>query len=394
MFQRFGAAILLVLCGIGLLVAWMPGPLPWYAFQAASFLLLAIWAVSWMAGRTEAAWSWLLLPPAGVIGWGALQLAMGWSVYEFATRGDILRWAAYLAVFFLSFQLFDWGRSGWFRTAFSWYALALATVSVLQYFAGNGRIYWLFEPAEPAGLGPFLNRDHYASFMALALPMTAVEMLRRPGQRWLFALMTAILYVTVVAGASRAGFVLVTVELIFLGLVLRFSGRLALAVAGLVVVLGFVVGWDTLYERLKAPDPYAGRREVAAATLRMIESNPWRGSGLGTWTRVYPRYAAKDFGVFVNAAHNDWLQWAADGGLVAAGLLLLLFAGACTLVPRVPWVLGVPMVFVHGVVDFPLQGKFLPVMVFLVLGVATRSAKKWTKWASERTAHGGSGSDQ
>jgi O-antigen ligase len=134
-----------------------------------------------------------------------------------------------------------------------------------------------------------------------------------------------------------------------------------------------VVGWETLYERLRIPDPYAGRREVASATVRMFKANPWKGSGLGTWTNVYPAYAPKDFGVFINAAHNDWLQWGAEGGIPMLACLFLLFGASVSLVRRVPWVLGVPIVFFHCLVEFPMQGRFLPAIVFLVLGIATRS---------------------
>ena len=139
------------------------------------------------------------------------------------------------------------------------------------------------------------------------------------------------------------------------------------------IAFGFVVGWDALYERLRIPDPYSGRREVASATVQMFEANPWKGWGMGTWTEVYPAYAQKDFGVFINAAHNDWLQWGAEGGTPLLACLFLLFGASVFLAWKVPWALGVPVVFLHSVIDFPMQGRFLPAIVFLVLGIATRS---------------------
>jgi O-antigen ligase len=374
MLKRTLSYSLLALCGAGLSMAWTPQLLAWHLFEGLIFSFFILWTLAWSVGRVEARWSWLLLPLLAICGWGALQLHMGWSVYAFATESDTVRWGAYFAIFFLAFQLFEEARSAeLFRRALTVYALALAVVSVLQYFLGNGKIYWLFESAESAGLGPFLNRDHYASFIALALPAAAVEMLRHPRQRWFFALTVAVLYASVIAGASRAGFVLLTVELLVLFVLLRFSGRTLLAVAALSVAFGFVVGWESLYERLRIPDPYAGRQEVALATVQMLRANPWKGSGLGTWTNVYPAYAPKDFGVFINAAHNDWLQWGAEGGIPMLACLFLLFGASVSLVRKVPWVLGVPIVFFHCLVEFPMQGRFLPAIVFLVLGVATRS---------------------
>jgi O-antigen ligase len=364
--------ILLLLSCAGLLLAWMTDPLPWHIFEALIFALLILWTLTWVAGKARARWSWLFVPLFGVVAWGAVQLRAGWSIYPFATLSDLTRWGTYCAVLLLAVQLFGEGsgRREWFRRVFVVYALALALISVFQHFFGNGKIYWLFTSAEPAGLGPFLNRDHYASFIALALPVAVVEILKRPRQAWFYALTAAVLYATAVAGASRAGFVLLTLEVVLLSMLLALPGRSVLALAGLILVFGFVVGWGSLYERLQAPDPYAGRREVAAATVQMIKAKPWRGFGLGTWTRVYPAYAQKDFGVFINAAHNDWLQWAADGGVPVVACLFALFLGSCAVVRKAPWALGVPILFLHGIIDFPMQGRFLPVLVFLILGVA------------------------
>jgi O-antigen ligase len=142
----------------------------------------------------------------------------------------------------------------------------------------------------------------------------------------------------------------------------------------LILIFGTVVGWDYLYGRFQQHDPYAGRREVAAATLTMVKASPAHGFGLGTWTAVYPAFASKDFGVFINAAHNDWLQWGSDGGVPMLACILALFAASLAMVRRAPWALGVPIVFVHCLIDFPMQGRFLPAVVFLVFGIAARAA--------------------
>lgn len=376
MLQRIVLFSLMVLCGAGLLVSWMPDAAAWRIFELAIYSLLIVWLTGWLLGRApDAAWSWLLLPAIGIAGWGILQLWLNWTVYRYSTFLDLLRWGVYAAILVLAFQTS--GRQGdgrRFSRALAIYGSILALVSLVQYFSGTPKIFWLFTPGETAsGLGPFLNRDHFASFAALALPAAAWEMLRQR-DKWGFALAMATLYAAVVAGASRAGFSLVTFEVVLLFILLGVSRRVAVATVALMTAFVLVVGWENLYDKMKAPDPYAGRREVVEATLRMIREHPWRGSGLGTWTAVYPAHASKDFGVFVNAAHNDWLQWASDGGIPFVSLFLVLFVGSVFVVRRVPWALGVPIVFLHSAVDFPMQGHFLPATVFLVLGVAARAA--------------------
>lgn len=375
--QRILFVSLTILCGTGLLVSWMAQSAVWRVFELAVYGLVIAWLSVWMVGSVpDDSRHWLLVPFITILGWGLLQLSAGWTVYRYATVVDLLRWGTYASIFLLAFQ--TTGRRGdsrQFCRMLAVYGFVVAVESLFQFFLGNGKIFWLFTPGEPAsGLGPFLNGDHFASFAALALPAAAWEMLRHRNRR-IFAIATATLYAAVIAGASRAGSALLTLEVILLLFLLGFSRRVVSATVALMVLFVLVVGWESLYNKIRAPDPYFGRRELARSTFRMIQANPWKGTGLGTWTLVYPAYASKDFGVFVNAAHDDWLQWAADGGIPFAGMLLALFAGSVFVARRVPWALGVPMVFLHSVVDFPMQGHFLPAIVFLVLGVATRHSR-------------------
>ena len=223
-------------------------------------------------------------------------------------------------------------------------------------------------------MGPFINRDHYASLMALILPMAILRAFDEPRRRMTYILAAAAMYASVVAGASRAGSLLVTAEvLVCLFLVKR--NRVSIAVPLLIAALVAVVGWEPLLQRFQDTDPYKYRREFAQSTIQMIHDQPLHGFGLGTWTTVYPRYATFDPGLYVNAAHNDWLQWAADGGIPFAGLFFILFVISLVVAWRVPWALGIPAVFIHCTVDFPVQGgRYIPVVMFLIFGVAVRRA--------------------
>jgi O-antigen ligase len=365
MLNRLLSSLLLVLLGAGILVAWVPGGFLWYLAECAVFGLMLAWLAGWSAGKLELRWSWRFIPLLAIVALGCLQLWRGWTVYAFDTAQDTLRWAVYAVLFFLAFQLFDGEESVHaFHRLFLLFALAVAVISLWQWF-GHGT--------------PILHRGHYSTFIAVALPMGVVGMARQPRHRWSYVIASAALYASVIAGGSRAGFVLVTCELFLLFALLELSGRMAAAAVGLILIFGTMVGWNYAFGRLDEHDPYAGRPEVVAATLTMVKASPAHGYGLGTWTIVYPAFASKDFGVFINAAHNDWLQWSAEGGLPMLASILALFAGSLAMVRRVPWALGVPMVFVHCMIDFPMQGRFLPAVVFLVFGIAARDAIRRAK---------------
>ena len=65
------------------------------------------------------------------------------------------------------------------------------------------------------------------------------------------------------------------------------------------------------------------RTDPAFDALALVRERPWLGSGAGTFYVAYMAHARKDMG-FYNHAHNDYLEAAADTGLVGLGLLLTL----------------------------------------------------------------------
>ena len=52
--------------------------------------------------------------------------------------------------------------------------------------------------------------------------------------------------------------------------------------------------------------------------------------------RLSPHYAIVDIGAYANQAHNDWLQWTAEGG-IPFGLLTLCGAWEWSPSFSMPW---------------------------------------------------------
>src|ERR1017187_4865610 len=94
-----------------------------------------------------------------------------------------------------------------------YFAFVLSVVSVVQYFSWDGKIFWIFPTYDAAVLGPFLNRDHYAAFMEMLLPLAIVQTLSGGPRSLRFAVISAAMYASVIAGASRAGALLTTGEI-------------------------------------------------------------------------------------------------------------------------------------------------------------------------------------
>jgi hypothetical protein len=71
----------------------------------------------------------------------------------------------------------------------------------------------------------------------------------------------------------------------------------------------------------------------------------------------------------VNQAHNDWVQWADEGGLPF--LILMLAIAAWSVRPAVEsvWGVGILCVWIHGLLDYPMQQRpALAAFFFALLG--------------------------
>ena len=80
---RFSAVFLTVLLFFGILTVWVPTLWPIGFLQAAVFALAVAWA-AWMRWRPSPVhFSFPLIPLAGAVLWGLLQLQLGWTVCRF-----------------------------------------------------------------------------------------------------------------------------------------------------------------------------------------------------------------------------------------------------------------------------------------------------------------------
>ncbi len=326
----------------------------------------------------------MLVPFAAVCVWGIMQLAARWSVVRSATVGAVLYWLAAGCLAWLGWEVTQ-TRSE--RLSFLRGALVAGSVvcllGLVQLFTSDGRVFWMFSSGyETDVIGPFVSRNNYAAFVELLLPLALALSFQDRRHSKSYLVLAAALFASVVASGSRAGAILVTLEaaVVFLscarlparrdshpGLALLSFG---VAVAVFVAVCGHQFLWDRFSQDT---DPYRLRREFLESSIAMVRAQPWHGFGLGTWTSVYPQFAIIDPGTRANHAHNEWIQWAAEGGLPC----LVLIAGATIwlLRPAVRsvWGLGIVSVMIHSWVDYPFMRLGMAAWIFAFLGVLAAS---------------------
>jgi O-antigen ligase len=318
---------------------------PWARgiLESAAGILLVFWALNFFLAREdkEISTPLLLFPLAGLTLVAAIQLTLGLTASPFTTRIELQLLLSMLIFLFLAAQSFrtlgDWRSFAWFVMIF---AFLVSGLGILQQLTFNGKLYW-FREMHYGGIpfGPYVNRNHFAGFAELVLPMALVPLLlgRVRRERLVIVGILAIIPLSaLMLSASRGGIVSVGAELAFLVLVLglrRAAGRHLFA-GGVVLLLAFVIvswlGVNQILSRfsgLQTLEVTASKRaSMRNGTWRIFLDHPVLGTGLGTLQQVYPPYETLYDGKIVNHAHNDYLEVLAETGVVG-GICCAWFIG-------------------------------------------------------------------
>lgn len=227
---------------------------------------------------------------------------------------------------------------------------------------------------------PFVYRNHYAAFALLALPALLWAAMHSGELRWpaLFAIVFAV--AGVLSCGSRSGFLgLLAIAVCFPVLMLRDAPRrrpatwTLLAFPAVVAAVALLASPDLLVWRWQHSGwLLEGRVEYWGATIRMIAERPLAGWGFGTWPDVFRQFMESDPGLVVNRAHSDFLEFAAEGGVLVLLSLAGLFLRSVWLACRLPWALGLPVLLGLAMTDYPLR---LPLLLwdFLALYLAAET---------------------
>jgi len=287
-----------------------------------------------------------VLSPARAEGVAALDLIgakvnlTSLSVSPAATFQSFLLVCGYVIIFLLVRQLtWRFDDSGWLAI---WPIVAIgaleAGLGLCQYFGGTGeQVRW----------GTYVNHNHYAGFLEMALPFAVVypvALLRRARSRghsplapalaacgvWALA---ALMFAGIVHSFSRMGFIATLFSLFVMG-TLAFGTRQlswvassrkrqggAVGLVAAVVLAGFVfLPPDKLilrFAQLVSTDVTGGgRAQLWAETIPLIRAYPFFGCGLGGYETAFWRFKVSGPLLTDDFAHNDYLQLLAELGLV------------------------------------------------------------------------------
>ena len=319
---------------------------PWARaiLECASGVLLVLWALQFLYAEESRpiVLPQLFFPMAAFSLVVLIQWAFGLTASRFSTGTELRLLLCILILIFIAAQvlrsLADWRTFAWFTMLLAFF---VAGLGILQHLTFNGKLYW-FREMRYGGIpfGPFANRNHFAGFAELVLPMSLVPLLvgRVRRERLVIVSILAVIPVSaLVLSASRGGIISFGAELAFLLLILvlkRAHGK-QMYVAGAVLLGAFaLVSWLgvnqilTRFASLQSLEVTESKRaSMRYGTWRIFLDHAVLGTGLGTLQQVYPPYETLYDGKIVNHTHNDYLETLAETG-VLGGVCWLWFLAA------------------------------------------------------------------
>jgi hypothetical protein len=314
----------------------------------------------------------------------------------------------------------------WLMTGMMALGVGLALIGIVQKTMIdelNPLVYGFWKPLEGGRVfGPFINRNHFAGWMVMALPVVigyscgVVHALRPPREKtwkdWLhwatsveanrFVLATGSILVmgaSLVLTQSRSGMVgFASGIAVIAGFVLARATKPQVRVAALLYFVALILGavvWtgagSTMNRFAEAPAAVEGRLTAWRDATRIIADFPLAGTGLGTFGRAMLVYQSGRRDLMYAQAHNDYLQLAAEGGVLvgvpAAVAMAFLVRGirrrmaspdddVLTSWVRVGAVAGLVGIGVQSVMEFSLQMPGNAVMFVFVAALAMHRPRR------------------
>jgi O-antigen ligase len=316
---------------------------------AASWLLLMFWIAERIhAGCIPGFNHPLALPVALLLGFTAVHWLTHISPAPVASEFEWLRWVGYVSLGVVAISSFDTPeRLRGLATALAVSGCAIALFGVAQYLTASGKLYWIWK-LEYGGrmFGPYVNRNHFAGLMELWCPLAlglALVPENSLPRRWFWAALALVMAGSVVLSGSRGGTLSVAVMVVVFSLLVAAQRGGRRAVIGLLVAMLLVGGVVLALDQGEALDryksilrPHQVQQEEAAAhrlaawhdTLVLFRQNWAIGSGLNTFATLFPGVRSFSTDKIWSHAHNDFLQFLAETGVVGGALgVWVLIAG-------------------------------------------------------------------
>lgn len=275
------------------------------------------------------------------------------SFVPFLTKIEFFKWLALIGLFLflLKWRSLDSKTMRGLVLVVFGVGVFESLYGMFEFFSGHRQILHLkMDDLVTSVTGTFINRNAFAGYLLMAIPLSMGYLFSRgphamgssmgwrhrlsslDGKSLLIGFGVILMILGLLFSASRMGIVGLLLSFSLISLLFRnpeggkrFS-RPSILILSLAVLWAAWVGLDAVISRFfSAPESFGDRWRFWVSTFHIIKDYPLFGTGLGTFTQVFPMYRSFHIRGLVTHAENDFLQLASEAGLVGAGLLLILF---------------------------------------------------------------------
>lgn len=353
------------------------------------------------------------------------------------TQQFLLATATYVGMFLLVLGIAtSTRRLRWLAIAMVFSGVLQSLLAILLYSAKAKYSIFFFEiDHEKRTFGTFSYHNSLANYLIMCISLGIGLLLEKKGSReerikgWrdrvrimllfvlspsmLLRLMLVVMVIALVLTRSRMGNAALMVSLLVIGIpsFLLAARRKMVEILLLlsivlvdVVIVGNWIGLDRVADRLSATtivrqegireESLEDRSGPALHALNMIRERPLLGFGGGTFYTAYPRFNGEELRQYYDHAHNDFVQFSTEVGLIGTGLLGMVVISTiwrAVCVRRQPYssldsglafgtLLAIPAVLLQASVDFhfqiPANAMTFTVLLGLVWSLRVKKIKE------------------
>lgn len=388
--------------------------------------------------------------------YSGLSTNLSYSPDIHATQSELLKTLCYLALFFLTLTLVT------SRRKLRLLAITLVICGTFQAVYGSlmtlsgTEAIWFANKESYIGVatGTFINRNHLAGYLEMSLAMGIGLLIanlnqnpapnwREMARRWIRTLLgpkarlricLALMVIGLILTRSRMGNTAFFASMMIAGLMgLYFfrrksrnsnpagngntrssnsrnnygnKGVIILLTSLLlidVLLMGTFFGIDKLQQRLATTSLEEQRITASTLSLGIIKDNLWTGTGPGTYYTAFPQYRDENISLYYDHAHNDYVEFLSEFGLIGTLPLALLVIHSFITAIRVQIVrrsrlmkamgfsscMAIIAIMLHSLTDFNLQimGNAGTFMVILAIPYVALTIDRKNTQPPNQTSH-------
>ncbi len=350
-----------------------------------------------------------------------------------ATVSEFFRCSTYVMFYVLTVQLLS-RKENLQATALTitFFGGLLAFSSILQFYLTDDMALWFrHTPTNSIVVGPYANHNHYAGLMEMIFPIVlGLFLFYRPrigntslikGIAEIFSQEKAnihiligtsalLIIVSIFVSLSRGAMISTCLSLLlftFFLLKRKISKGNTTLIIFVIILTALSIGWfgwDQIFERfaqLKNTQGiiYESRLDFWKDSLDIIKHFTITGAGLGAFSHIYPLHRSIISELFLDHAHNDYLELLAEGGilgfLIAFSFLASLFyktykafsarRDAISIYLYMGCITALAAILFHSFTDYNLHIGANGLWFFFIAGIAVTSANTGIRKQSRQT---------